>query len=45
MKLKGKHTTHYEVEISPEEALHELERLLLRQAGIQGAFCKLNPAY
>ena len=35
MKLKGRHTTYYDVEVSPKEALRELERLLLKQAGIQ----------
>lgn len=35
MKLKGRHTTY--VEVSPKEALYELEQLLFIQAGIQGA--------
>ena len=34
MKLKGRHTTY--VEVSPKEALYELEQLLFIQAGIQG---------
>ena len=36
MKIRAKHTTYYEVDVSPKEALYELERLLFIRAGIQG---------
>lgn len=45
MKIRAKHTTYYEVDVSPTEALEKLERLLFIQAGIQIDFHECYPAY
>ena len=45
MKIRAKHTTYYEVDVSPKEALHNLEQLLFRRAGIQSDFHECYPAY